>query len=184
MSTRGLSLRPHARCVYTLCEATPVSRKTKPIPALTPEQIERFWSKVGRRGIDECWEWQGAPSGSGYGQLRLGGNPIKAHRLSYYLARHQDPGELLVCHTCDNPICVNPLHLFLGTDADNVADREAKHRRPPPQGERNGRAILTEEMIQLIRASREANIALAARFGVSDVAISYARSGKTWKTVA
>lgn len=88
---------------------------------------QRFWAKVRVGAADECWPWTGARA-HGYGRIRtIGKRFCRAHRLAYALA-HGDPGPLLVCHRCDNPLCCNPAHLFLGTVQDNNLDRDAKHR--------------------------------------------------------
>lgn len=95
--------------------------------------VARFWAKVDRRGADECWEWRGWRKRGGYGAFFF---PVRlarrrygsAHRLSWALAHGDAPGDICVLHRCDNPPCVNPAHLFLGTLADNNRDKEAKGR--------------------------------------------------------
>jgi hypothetical protein len=92
---------------------------------------DRFWPKVDKRGEDECWEWQGSRS-RGYGRILIGGakgRPYQAHRIAWELTvGHRLPDSIMVLHRCDNPPCVNPAHLFLGTQLDNMRDCAAKGR--------------------------------------------------------
>lgn len=131
------------------------------------------WERVATGRIDECWEWAGARKESGYGVLAIDGRQARAHRVSYEDAFGPIPAGLLVCHHCDNPPCVNPAHLFLGTYADNNRDMAEKGRArggSRVSGERHHRARLTDTAVETIRAAvaaGESQAAVARRFGVS-----------------
>jgi hypothetical protein len=148
----------------------------------TPEAVEkRFWSKVNRRGPDDCWEWQAGLRGTlGYGQFWHDGTNRNAHRVAYLLERGPIPEGLVVRHQCDNPACVNPAHLELGTYAQNSADMVERGRQNSPIGERHGQRKLTEQQVMEIRSSNEPQQALAVRYGMTQTAIGSVRRGKTW----
>jgi hypothetical protein len=93
-----------------------------------PPLSEYFWSIVVPGDPDKCWEWQGGKSKDGYGYLHLAGQTKLAHRVSYELHHGEIPKGLVICHKCDNPPCVNPKHLFIGTHLDNAVDRDKKGR--------------------------------------------------------
>ena len=150
-----------------------------PIPTLTKEQLKCFWSKVGKRGPDDCWEWT-ASFNKGYGSVSLDGVTLRANRVSYAIA-NGDPGEIYVCHTCDNPACVNPSHLWTGTMPENNADRDQKDRQV--KGVKHGRARLTEEQVKAIRESKETQQILAGRYGVVQQIISRIINRKIWRHI-
>jgi HNH endonuclease len=101
-----------------------------------PAVRERFWSRVAVGGAAECWLWNGAVNGGGYGGSSISGKPNGAHRIAWILTHGPIPDGLHVCHTCDTPRCCNVNHLFLGTQAENMADsaRKGRTRKTPPEG--------------------------------------------------
>jgi len=149
----------------------------KAIPILTESDLKRFWSKVDKCDSDDCWEWT-ANKADGYGQFSVGFVSYGAHRVSYFI-KNKDPGNMCVCHTCDNRSCVNPEHLWLGTVLDNNRDMQDKGRQI--RGEQTISSILTETQVVEILESDETNSALADVYGVVDSTISNIRRGKKWK---
>lgn len=137
-----------------------------------------------------CWEWQGYRDRKGYGRPRIGKGVDSAHRISYQLFVAEIPPGLCVCHKCDNPPCVNPEHLFLGTKADNNADMVAKGRHRSGgchRGTSNGRAKLTEADVVQIRAaaaSGETKRAIARRYSMDESSIGLLVRRITWSHVA
>lgn len=140
---------------------------------------ERFWEKVDKHGPDECWNWTAALQGNGYGYFRLSKDVsnIVAHRYSYMEVYGSIPDGMLVCHTCDNPKCVNPKHLFLGTHSDNAKDREKKGRGNRPHSK------LSEQEVVVIKSSTESQSKLASLYDVSRRTIASIQYGETWKTI-
>lgn len=138
-----------------------------------------------------CWLWGGQYNDGGYGVFKLVAFPFKtklAHRCSYFL--HYGPfdhDKLKVCHKCDNPACVNPEHLFIGTQQDNVIDMYTKGRSPRigPRGESAPHAKLTEKKVAKIRSlkGKKNQYEIAEMFGVAQSSISFIMSGKTWKHI-
>lgn len=99
------------------------------IDLITEKVLQNFWKKVNKRSDNECWEWIGAKVRGGYGSSSIQKRLFQAHRLSWIIHNGEIPKGMLVCHTCDNPPCVNPSHLFLGTHLDNAKDRVLKNRQ-------------------------------------------------------
>lgn len=128
---------------------------------------DRFWPKVDKRGLDECWPWIAGKDKDGYGLIfsKSKNNNIKAHRASYELAFGEIPADLCVLHGCDNPPCVNPAHLFLGTSQENTADRDAKGRTSC--GEQHYAAKLSEEEVLAIRNAKNGSRKVSEQFGIS-----------------
>lgn len=140
---------------------------------MNAQMIERFWSKV--RKTDGCWEWQACLNEKGYGIFGTGGKKIdRAHRISYRLLVGPVPNGMFICHHCDNPACVRPDHLFVGTNRDNVDDMLSKSRNspPPPMGGWN-RYSYPDDVIA--RFGKESDAEIARSVGVTKYAIARAR---------
>lgn len=160
------------------------------IETLDPERRadfeRRFWAKVDKSGgPDACWEWSGCRCKDGYGKFGVRHDDycasLRAHRVSYKLTYGTIPDGLCVLHHCDNRLCSNPTHLFLGTRADNNADKCVKGRAP--RGEQNKRTKLTESDVRVIRKLLTSGVpqrTIARQFGVAATAISAINRGLTW----
>lgn len=159
-------------------------------------RTDLFWPKVVVTGKDSCWGWRACIDDSGYGKL---GND-RAHRVSFRIHRGPIPRGKFVLHTCDNPRCTNPRHLYAGTKKNNAQDRERRGRgnhargdrngacthRETRMGARNGRAKLTEPRVrQLLRFFKQGTrkAELARLFGLSKTSVGRIVSGKLWPHV-
>ncbi len=157
------------------------------MPDNTPNTEETFWARV-ERG-DGCWLWSGRLNTYGYGVLRYRGRTIGAHRLSWIFTNGPIPEGLYVCHHCDNPRCVRPDHLFLGTSKDNQVDasRKGRSRGRVGHGEHNNHARLTADKIRLIferRAQGATHKQIAQEFGICKTSVSYILRGIYWSSVS
>jgi len=148
---------------------------------------ERFWRKVDKtpgQGIGDCWMWTARVNAGGYGNFRLDpkGNQSSASRISYIITYGEIDDNAYVCHRCDNRACVNPSHLFLGNQSDNLQDMVMKRRGMI--GETNKEAKLTESQVENIKKLLEDKIpqsAIAEQFGVTQSCISLIATGKNWR---
>ncbi len=143
---------------------------------------ERFWDRV--KKTEGCWEWQKYRDSNGYGEFQFCENKkkgnISAHRYSYFLANPGADETLIVCHKCDNPCCVRPDHLFLGTHQDNVDDKVRKGRQAI--AETNGRSKLTWDIVKEIRTTFKNNTShFAEKYSINSSSIRNVLQGKTWK---
>ncbi|RTE91923.1 HNH endonuclease [Bradyrhizobium sp. LVM 105] len=129
--------------------------------------MDRFWSKVEK--TDGCWNWIGAIHPKGYGLLTMDKKSHRVHRLSYQLSNGSIPLGMHVLHECDNRRCVNPGHLFIGTNADNMADKVSKGRQ--------SRKLSDEDVLAIRSAKGIPQHALAKQYGVDQSHISRIRSG-------
>src|SRR3990167_8959811 len=156
---------------------------------MTPEQIDNFWKKVDK--TDTCWNWIAHKLNYGYGGIRLNKKEQRAHRISWELHNGEIPKGLHVIHKCDNPPCVNPDHLWLGTHQDNMRDRSKKGRTSRHignldlGGEKHGSSKLKEKQVIEIRNLGKTGIyiqkELADLFGVHQTTINNILNNKYWK---
>lgn len=158
-------------------------------PANSPEVL---WSKVDKRGEDECWPWLGVKNIQGYGRVQIKEYSYYAHRVIFNLVypntielnapkNSSEKGFLL--HTCDNPACCNPKHLWIGTHDDNMADKAAKGRTPDYSGDKGPRCKLSMAQAQEIRALRKQGVTareLAKQYNISLPSIKTLLAGKSY----
>ncbi len=157
---------------------------------LSQKQLDRFWSKVNKLSDDECWEWKSYTDGK-YGGFYANGKQHKAHRISWILENGPIPNigpngkRMCVCHTCDNPPCVNPNHLFLGTDSDNAIDRNQKGRQHIVQlnGDQNPNSPLNPEIVKqaeemLKEGSKDVDI--SKKLGINGKSVWRIKNKKHW----
>jgi hypothetical protein len=153
---------------------------------ITLEVVERFHEKWVVNKENGCWEWTASLAGKGYGQMKVPGTRRQeyAHRISYMIHCGNIPGDMQVCHTCDNPKCVKPSHLFLGTSGDNHLDMKEKDRHL--NGERNKKAKLTEEQVRRIHELHSQGMSqgkIGEAFGVSQGQVFRILHGIQWQHI-
>lgn len=192
---RGSGKKTPKYCSYTCRTAANIEVNKRNLPPRRPLK-ERFWDTVntapgqGPRG--ECWEWKGKRFRNGYGQFHARINGKKtyqlAHRKAWEFANNTELTRTIqVCHTCDNRPCVNPDHLFLGTQADNIHDMMQKGRAKPARGEGTGKARFVEEDIRTIRKLHKEGMGykkIAQQYQCAEGTIHAIIHRRTWRHVA
>lgn len=186
-----------SRGCYNENRFRPIAPSAPVLDSLTEKDATRFWGKVQKRQPDQCWGFLGHRGARGYGHFTVKrghkGRTMLAHRVAYFLHYGVDPGKLLVCHSCDNPPCCNPAHLFKGTLLDNMRDmaikgRSIKGRKKPKEkilhGEKCPNSKLTNIAVMAIlrRLSQgERQCELALEYDVARQHIWLISSGRLWK---
>lgn len=154
----------------------------------TVQDIERFWKYVRVGKPNECWEWLGGHGGKAMvATFSFNGESSNAARFSFWIHTGVWPGNLEVCHSCDNAMCVNPNHLWLGTHLENMHDALRKGRLGKNRGERHGNAKLTEAGVKEIREKYAAGgittVRLAKEYGVCQATIAHVVNRIAWKHI-
>lgn len=146
---------------------------------------KRFWNKVDKKDEDECWNWLSSKNEEGYGQFKYDDKMIKSHRFAYILCHGKISDNMFVLHSCDNPSCCNPKHLYLGSQKDNMEDMVNKGRQCKLTGENHGRAILknveVNEIRKLYNTRKYSQKQLSFMYKISQGVISEIINNKIWK---
>lgn len=141
----------------------------------------RFWRWVDRSaGPDGCWIWMGTRARRNYGRFSYKGRTVIAHRFALQLSSVEVPPGSVVMHICDNPPCVNPSHLRVGTWKDNIRDMYEKGRNPNRKGENHPYRKLSADQVRQIRRAKGTQLEIARQFGVSRAQVYRIRTGKNW----
>lgn len=154
-------------------------------------RFDAFWNRVNRGSDDACWEWTGSAKAgpknpAPYGTLGWRGKHSRAHRVAYEIANGPIPEGAMVLHSCDNTLCCNPRHLYLGNHAQNMRDMvERKRRKGTGSGEQNGRAKLTQDQAEEIRCEyakgARSQQSIADQYGISQYAVSQIIANKRYR---
>jgi hypothetical protein len=140
---------------------------------------------IERRSIPEpnsgCWLWLGCDHGAGYGVINVNRRQVFAHRASWMAHFGSIPDGQCVCHRCDIPACVNPVHLFLGSHQENAQDRERKGRRKALRGEETPAAKLSPEQVRAIFSDTRRQYDIADAYGINQGTVSDIKNRKIWK---
>lgn len=145
------------------------------------KELKRFWSKVDKSNLNGCWNWIASVNPKGYGQFQVRGKVVRSNRFAYFISRRSLKADEKVCHSCDNRLCCNPEHLFVGTPKENSQDMVKKGRSA--RGEKQHNHRLTIFQVQVIKeeiAAGASNVELGKVFGVSPSTISDIRRGICW----
>lgn len=147
---------------------------------------KRFWSKVQITDLFSCWTWVACRNKDGYGIMQINNKSTLAHRTAWELCNGPIPARTCVLHKCDNRSCINPSHLFLGSQQDNITDMMNKGRHVASKGEHSGVSKLTEKDVLAIRSLKQQRItneSIAAKFGISQSTVYKIASRATWKCI-
>lgn len=150
-------------------------------------EYDRFMSWVTVAGPNDCWNWRASRiKKDWHGQWRnAAGQTELVHRAAWRLFKGDIPKGMFILHHCDNPICVNPSHLFMGSQSDNAKDMWQKRRANPgiSIGEKHGMSKITADIVRAIRSSTESGVALAAKFGITATTVCDIRKRRTWNHI-
>lgn len=151
-----------------------------------PFIVQRFLSNCDHGDLKKCWEWSGMMNTNGYGRFSYKDNHSLAHRISFEMFVHEIPSGMMVCHKCDNRKCVNPMHLWIGTQSENLKDASRKGRMvyPDTTGDKNGNSKMTWDKVREIRRLYKSGVKkylIASSFGVSPSTIGNITNNQTWK---
>lgn len=155
------------------------------MPTFPPRRIRKFWNNVEKKSPNECWEWIGATDSKGYGKFfscEDGSHKLLiSHRIAYFLANGVDPGDEVVCHSCDNPLCCNPAHLWLGTHQDNIDDMCRKGRQGRAASTLSDNDVFMMREFWYSRMFTQSEI--GTMYGLTKPAVCNIVNGNTFKNV-